>query len=431
MIELKKCPICKNEEWQNLDDLRDIDYWTARDVRIIGEPVSMKVCKKCAFVTYDYIEEKRLSEHYDRERPVMNALNIITCNRKNMNHEFFLRDFFNERPVSKMKVLDVGCAQGYFLRFCESHGFRRENLYGAEWSESFVNFAKYEYGLNVKSDIDMSIKYDFISYYHVFEHIQNPDLELDKINNILADGGFLYMSVPVFFHELDEASGSLCMDFENLYHLNHVNVFSFQSLRNILHSKGFEIVKENRNVYGYTVLCKKGNPEEIKNEEYREVVESLRSQKKAVELMKQKRYEEAIEEYPKYPDAYILYSLNVENMKNFDNQVSILNKGLSIMPNCAKLLSKLAQVYLQWDENTPNKNYYSNNIRLAESLFKKCFEIKPAEDMLFFLGMIEHKYKGNYDEAAAYFRTQMEINPMKFQENWNLISAVWKSKSGK
>ena len=86
MIQNRKCSICKSEDWSNLDYLRNQEVWYNNDLREKNEPVGFKICKKCGFVTYDYVENERLSKHYDRERPVMSANNIVTCNRKNQYH---------------------------------------------------------------------------------------------------------------------------------------------------------------------------------------------------------------------------------------------------------------------------------------------------------------------------------------------------------
>ena len=92
MIKLEKCPVCKSNDWESLDHLRNQEYWYNADYRDEGEPVGFKICKECAFVTYDYLPEERLKESYERERPIMQYQNIITCNRKNLYHDIFLDD---------------------------------------------------------------------------------------------------------------------------------------------------------------------------------------------------------------------------------------------------------------------------------------------------------------------------------------------------
>lgn len=436
MIQNRKCSICKSEDWSNLDYLRNQEVWYNNDLREKNEPVGFKICKKCGFVTYDYVENERLSKHYDRERPVMSANNIVTCNRKNQYHLKFLSDTMYDiinQSGKNAKILDIGCAQGSFLNMLRNvYGF--EKVLGTEWSEAFSNFGRYEYGLDISRDIDESLKYDFISYYHVLEHIQYPDEELKKIHNLLDDDGFLYIAVPLYLDILEESSGSFTVDFENLYHLNHVNVFSKQALKNILYSNGFEIIKEDDKMYGYTVLCKKSDIKDITVEEYKKVIETLERHHAAMKCLQQYQItfnpdliDEALDHYAAYPDAYITKSLTKENMKNFDAQMKILENGIAACGDNIRIKNQMARTLFQWNENAPNKQFYSNNIKKAEGIFKEIAQQKPGnEDVYYFLSLIEAKYKNNPLKGASLLKKCIEINPLKFAECYNLISQFYK-----
>ena len=420
MIELKNCPICSGEEWENMDHIRDQKYWYDKDMRLENEPVSFKICKRCGFVTYDYKSDEELSEAYDSQRSIMQAGNIITCNRKNEYHEAFLGDVIS----ASQKVLDVGCAQGSFLSL-----FPFSECYGTEWSEAFAAFAKNEYGVRVSKEINESRNYDLITYYHVLEHVQNPDKELEKIRPLLTDDGYLYISVPVFFDILDENSGSMCSDFESLFHLNHVNIFSKQSFYNLLNNAGFTIVKENETYYGHTVLCKKnqGDNQPIILESWETRKEQLERYHHAIQMLNAKDIEGALQQEPLFPDAYMIKSVNTENMKNFDQGKEILEKGLKLMPDSSKINFQYARLLFQWDEQKPDNTFYSNNIRKAEELFLKCLELKPGnEDCYYFLGLIAGKYKKDYKKAVNYLKESLRINPTKFVETWNIISYLYK-----
>lgn len=435
MIKNEFCSICESADWKSLDYLRNQKHWYDRNVREESEPVGFKICKECGFITYDYVELDRLEEHYNRERPVMTAGNTVTCNRKNEYHKAFLKDVIDQLVSSKdgVNIFDSGCAQGSFLNMMklEIEVGDDDLLQGTEWSAAFRGYAKNEYGLDIATEIDDSIKYDLISYYHVLEHIQWPGKELQKIRKSLKDDGVLYLSVPVWTDILEEASGSLTNDFENYYHLNHVNVFSQQSFRNILNANGFEIIKEDTEMYGYTVLCKKSDVSEIVKEDYKEKVKILETEKKAIELVHDdnKKPEEAIKIMPNFPDAYIFMSLNKTNMKSFDNQIDILKKGLKACPDNLRIKMQIARVYFQWDQNTPDKHFYSNNIKQAEKIFTEVLGKKPgADEAYYFLGVIEGNYKKDYDKAVEYIKKQLDINPQKWTEGNNLISYWWKEK---
>ena len=430
MIELKKCPICDIEnQWELLDYLRDHNYWYQQDFRTIQEDVGFKICKNCGFITYDYKDQSELEILYDNQRKVMQANNIITCNRKNEYHYNFLKAYLR-MSVRDVSVLDVGCAQGSFLDFFRKkyHG-HVVDLDGIEWSQGYAAFAEHEYGVNILKDIAPDKKYDFICNYKVLEHMQYPDKELKKEVDALKDKGFIYISIPLMLPVLEESSGIFTIDFENLYHLNHVNCFTKTSFQNLLKKVGLKIIKEDNYMYGYTVLCQKCDfTFELAKEDYIEIKTNIERQKQAIELARQKKYSEAIAVYPQYPDAYILLSIDRENQKSFDAGKDILFSGLSACPDNPKLISQLARLYYQWNQNTPEKvGYYSNNIQEAEKIFLQIIEKKPGyEDAYWFMGMIEGDYKKNYSKAVEYFKKVIEINPAKFVECWNFISYFWK-----
>jgi len=428
MIILTECPICDKENWHSLDEMRDQNLWYERDYREDGEAIGWKICKECGFVTYDMCGEDRQRDNYTRQRGVVQANSIITSNRKLCYHDAFIQD---EWIKPSMKILDVGCAQGNMLNWLhEIHGVPKDNLYGTEHAEGLISWGKYEYGLNMSKQIDTSIKYDFISYYHVFEHVEDITKEINMIKDILADHGYLYLSIPIFFEDLEEKSGMACIDFEEYYHLNHIQCFSRKSFNNFLNKHGLEVIKVDEVLYAYTVMCKKSKPiDKIEKENYLEIVSTIELQKKAIELLIQKKYEEAIKAYRKYPDVYLLYALSNENMKEEKKQCNILERGLKEIPDSPKLLNQLGKAYMQWDENTADKQFYSNNIKKAEKIFIRLLELKPGvEESYYFLGIIEGKYKKDYDKANEYLTKFVEANPIKYGETVPMMSTFWRNK---
>lgn len=425
MVKLENCPICDGENWKSFDYLRDHAVWYDNDYRLKDEPVGMKICKDCGFVTYDYTGTEKLKEIYNSQRKIVQPGNVVTCNRKNRYHELF----FKPLNIPKdFRILDVGCAQGSMLDFlCHRYQFHRDNCYGTEWSSAFRAVAINEYGFkNITEDIQENT-YDMICYYHVLEHVESPDKELARMRELLDDDGFLYISIPIYFNMLDDSSG-IDLTFENLYHINHVNMFTEKSFENLLNKTGFKIIKKET-TYGYTVLCKKSDANSIEKDDYKKYVDILEKQKKAYDHFIAREFEKAIEVYPKFPNVYIYYALTKENMKDFQAQVDILNRGLDVCENNTKLIAQLAKTYYQWDENKPAKHLtYSNNIRESERLFNLSNSIRPSDDNEYFLGLIESKYKGNYDQAVTHFKKVYEVNPTRFQEMYQLIFHAWKEK---
>jgi len=95
----------------------------------------------------------------------------------------------------KTRILDVGCGNGRnFLYPLAEVGFK--NLLGCDpfLSETI----RYCNGLTIeRSDIfGIYDSWDIITYHHAFEHLPNPKENLEKVFDLLAEGGVCILRIP-------------------------------------------------------------------------------------------------------------------------------------------------------------------------------------------------------------------------------------------
>jgi SAM-dependent methyltransferase len=435
-IKLIKCPVCDVKEWEYLDELRDRDYWYQKDY-IYKQPIGFKICKKCGFLTYDYEPDAELKRRYELERNIINVNHIITANRKLEYHKKFFADFFattveeaektDWMEINDANILDYGCGIGLLLNLLSTGN----NCIGIELNGVQRKYIENEYGIQTFDSLD---KVDncqhLIICYHVLEHIQYPDELLKAFRRTLKDDGYIYISVPNNFNGiLDEASVVESGDFENLYHLNHVNLFTELSLKNLLAKCGFEIVHENRKLYGYTVLCKKAPfAYAINFEDYKEIIKELKRQKEVITLFREEKYDKAIEKHETFVDAWCRHA--IKDFRDLERQEQVLLEGLSKTNDHYKLKRQLGHLYFQWDENKANENNkITNHVLESKRIFEELISEKPGmEDFYYYLAMIEAKYFKNYGQARDLFGKIIEINPGKYVEIMNLIGWLWKEK---
>lgn len=134
------------------------------------------------------------------------------------------------------KVLDVGCGQGGFIQFANSHGWEG---HGIEISSEAASYARDELGLEVKSGAFSDAEYppgffDAVTFLNVFEHLNKPATYLEKARIALRDGGALFLNTPNTVVRHRGLAGVFLPE--------HYYFFSVKTLTAMLRKQGFEVV---------------------------------------------------------------------------------------------------------------------------------------------------------------------------------------------
>lgn len=416
MIKLKKCPICKKENWHDLSHLRADLFWQELDYLRPNENTGFKVCKDCGFVTYDYIPIERLNYLYNRDLKV-HGHKIVTQNRKQIYHQMF----FEEAgiPMPSGNILDVGCATGHFLALFEG------KKYGIEPDRPQANYAKHVFDIDIIPDMSApGIQYDLISYYHVLEHLQNPDEELEKAKKHLKPGGLLYVSVPIYADCIYNGDGSHVNSFEEWYHLNHINCLTENSALNLL--RDWEVLHLNKTLYCHTYLLKYApGTREIIPDDWQTVEPRLKAQQKAIALYSQKKFAEAIDTWPNYPEAHAVLLSGLPHAQDFNTVKHGLEKAIEICDDTYILKANLARLYYQWGTK-PEGDFISNNILIAEQMFDEILKEKPYDEIIIMKALLIWRYRKQHKKAIEMLSYVYTINPMKYNECMNYIGAIYK-----
>lgn len=121
-------------------------------------------------------------------------------------YQFLMPDLIQELKENS-RLVELGCGQGHILRLLTRHSAIQEaNIYGIDQSAVAVDFTRQLlphanistqdiYQLNFPHD-----HFDVCLLMETIEHLENPVLALEKIRDIIAPGGILYISFPNFLH---------------------------------------------------------------------------------------------------------------------------------------------------------------------------------------------------------------------------------------
>lgn len=139
----------------------------------------------------------------------------------------------------KPRLLDVGCAYGFFLLFAKAQGF---DVHGIEVSAETSKYA-IKHGIDVQNstlaDADLiENSFSIVTMNNVLEHTLDPVFELEKAFRVLGPSGILYIGVPNWesiVARFDRSSWKM------ISWPNHLFYFTTTTLTRMLQKVGFVI----------------------------------------------------------------------------------------------------------------------------------------------------------------------------------------------
>lgn len=141
----------------------------------------------------------------------------------------------------EMRIADIGCATGNFLRFLKEKGYT--HLMGIDPSLACVHFLE-ECGLKAKqavvNELNGGETFDFIRLNAVLEHVVDLNEFIEHIKTVLAPGGIIYLSVPNIEGFFEEEN----CPFQE-FSVEHINYFSVESLRMFMQKHSFRMIDYN------------------------------------------------------------------------------------------------------------------------------------------------------------------------------------------
>lgn len=113
----------------------------------------------------------------------------------------YLLDLVKNAPKNS-KILDIGCSSGIFLKDLEALGFKIENLYGIDISNSAIENCKANGIQNSfvmdAQNITLTESFDIIIASDCLEHLEDDKKALKNWKSLLKIGGTMYVFVPAY-----------------------------------------------------------------------------------------------------------------------------------------------------------------------------------------------------------------------------------------
>lgn len=212
-------------------------------------PIQSTICKDCGLVqTNPDFQQEDYIDFYQQHYRKLYIADLVGDPKEFFQEEVwrgqqilsFLKKSTNLPPNSL--ILEVGCGAGGILYALRERGFR---VIGTDYGVDNLTYGR-SMGLDIREgglfSLDLVERPNLIIYSHVLEHVFNPNSELQKIREVLATDGHLYIEVPgVRAVRTNVFQG----DFLQTLHLAHIYNFTLTTLTSLMHKNGFALVAGN------------------------------------------------------------------------------------------------------------------------------------------------------------------------------------------
>lgn len=141
------------------------------------------------------------------------------------------------------RLLEPGCATGWFLDEARSEGFEVQGVelsdFAAEWGREKLRLPIVTGTLAEAGLADGG--YDAVALWDVLEHLTDPVSELGEVNRVLKTGGYLFLSVPNIGSFWARALGKRWFGFAKVK--EHLFYYDKSSLALALDNAGFDVIE--------------------------------------------------------------------------------------------------------------------------------------------------------------------------------------------
>ncbi len=231
---MNNCQICDSVDFIPVctkDNARYVKCCTCGSVRQYPYPSAESIIayykdyKSIKGKTSNYLDDKSFEAYKNTKLLTFDDLNIDASH-------FFTKS-----------ICDVGCATGQFISLIDIITNRSAKTLGIDISDECIEIARSK-GLNCHKEDFFRIneKFDFISMFHVIEHLNYPRTYFEHAYKCLHDGGQLLIETPVI-GIVSEVFGS---SWRYFLANEHINIFTPEMLLKVAHDAGFSEVKTTR-----------------------------------------------------------------------------------------------------------------------------------------------------------------------------------------
>lgn len=238
----QKCPICDG---------------TASPFYSVGEYRMYKCCECFTVFLHPMPSASFLSKFYERFHEVYELGGGYELFEKATSRSFREKIKIIKRRVCRkgeaLRLLDVGCGKGYFVKACIEEGIDAQ---GIDLSPTAINQAQ-KMNLPCRvgrvEDVECELpQFDVVTFWATIEHLPDPLVTLTRMAALLKPGGSLFLDTGIGFDWLDNLLPGVVQWYDPPQHLF---VFSRQGVTTVLRKAGLTVTNLDPNFDCSHVRC--------------------------------------------------------------------------------------------------------------------------------------------------------------------------------
>lgn len=244
-IELMEiCPGCKSSLITTLKKPEKNKIFVT-DGEELDVTTGLSCCEECGLTFLNpKMSQEKLFEYYSKQSRIPRSELVAGSpfDEQMKLQVDYIKQFIQLKD--NMKILEIGCAEGFFLKKFQDSCSQKLSLYGVELSKKYLEQAEKNLKDAVIFDTPLEetnfedLKFDIIVLRHVFEHLSDPSNVLESLRKLLQKGGVLYIEVP--------DSQNIVVQLSSFYHHEHLLYFTPAILENYFESHGLETIRSER-----------------------------------------------------------------------------------------------------------------------------------------------------------------------------------------
>lgn len=234
MTERISCPLCEAKENEKYHSRHGID---------------LLLCSGCGFIfSHPVPGPKELEKIYGKDYFISEAADQMAysdyfAEEKAIRRSSRKKLKWISRFAEKGKLLDVGCAAGFFADTARGLGWKAE---GSDISKFCCDYAGTKLGLtahcgNLKDLKLKSGSYDLVTMWDVLEHFPDPLEQMSEVSRLLKPGGWTAIMTPNLKSLIARVSGKKWILLQSPH--IHLSYFTPGTIQLLLEKTGFETIR--------------------------------------------------------------------------------------------------------------------------------------------------------------------------------------------